>query len=83
MKKQARSLKGRRILLALLLAAALLAPFILAPHPAQAACPAPGGGYAGAANMLHDAKMFQTMVDHVPQQGWDGMHTAVVNSSCP
>jgi hypothetical protein len=46
-------------------------------------CPAPGGGYAGAANMLHDAKMYDTMVAHVPPQGWDGMAKAVENSSCP
>ncbi len=57
----------------------------LAPHPVKAAgvCPAPGGGYPGALNMAHDAKMLDTMIAHVPPQGWAGMGTAVNNTSCP
>jgi hypothetical protein len=74
-----RSIKGWRMLFALVL---LLASAILAPHPAEAArpCPAPGGGYAGALNMLHDPTML-TRPQAAPN-GIDGMYDAVDNSSC-
>ncbi len=73
-----------RMLFAIVLVLALLVLVgsLLAPPPVQAACPAPGTGYAGALNMLHDPTMWDTMTDHVAPQGNDGMFTAVANSSC-
>lgn len=73
----------KKTLFVLVLVLLMLAAYILVPPTAEAACPAPGGGYAGALNMLHDAKMLETMIAHVPQNGWDGMARAVANSSCP
>jgi hypothetical protein len=74
----------KRMLFAIVLVLVLLvlAAPILAPQPAEAACPSPGTGYAGALNMLNDATMWDIMVAHVPPQGWAGMSTAVANSSC-
>ncbi len=82
--RKARSIKGGRMLFALVLVLVLLAP-ILAPHTAQAAgqCPAPGTGLAGALNMVHDTTMGYTMQTHVNPNGNDGMYTAVGNSACP
>jgi hypothetical protein len=40
-----------------------------------------GPAYAGACNMLADAKMFDTMVAHlIGSPGWDGMFHAVAVS---
>ncbi len=80
METKVRSIKGWRMLFALVL---VLAAAILAPHPAEAACPAPGGGYAGALNMVHDATMLTIPMTHDAPQGNAGMDTAVANSSCP
>lgn len=76
-------LKGKawRILISIVLALVLGAP-ILAPHPAEAACPAPGTGYAGALNMLHDATMWTIPMTRDAPQGNAGMFGAVANSSC-
>ena len=63
--------------LLLVLVLLMLAVSILVPPTAQAACP------EGAWNMTHDAKMLETMIAHVPQQGWDGMAGAVANAPCP
>lgn len=73
--------KVRRMLFAIVLVLALGAP-ILAPHPAEAACPAPGTGYAGALNMLHDATMWTIPMTRDALQGNAGMFGAVANSSC-
>lgn len=73
----------KKTLFAFVLVLLMLAAYILVPPTAEAACPAPGTGIAGALNMVHDAKMLETMIAHVPQQGWDGMAGAVANSSCP
>ncbi len=83
MKKNMRSIKCLAMLVALVLA---LAAFVLTaqPQPVQAAgvCPAPGTGLPGALNMVLDVKMLDTMIAHVPPQGWAGMATAIQNSSC-
>jgi hypothetical protein len=74
----------KRTLFALVLVLVLLvlvAP-ILDPQPAEAACPAPGGGYPGALNMLHDATMLSIPMTRDNPQGNAGMSTAVANSSC-
>lgn len=73
-----RSSKGRRLLFALVLAAAILTPTILAPHPAEASGPCE----AGALNMLHDATMSTIPMTHDAAQGNAGMFTAVANSGC-
>lgn len=70
-----------RMLFAIVLVLVLGAP-ILAPHPAEAACPAPGTGYAGALNMLHDPTMSTIPMTRDAPQGNAGMFTAVANSSC-
>jgi hypothetical protein len=74
----------KKMLVAVVLALVLfvLVSPILSPRTAEAACPSPGTGYAGALNMLNDAKMWDTMYAHVPPQGWAGMFTAVTNSAC-
>jgi hypothetical protein len=42
---------------------------------------AQGPAYVGACNMLHDSKMFDTMVAHlVGSPGWDGMFHAAAAS---
>ncbi len=46
-------------------------------------CPAPGGGYAGALNMLHDATMFTIPMARDNPNGNVGMFNAVGNSACP
>lgn len=81
MGKNRRSIKSLMMLVALVL---VLATVMLAVQPAQASgvCPAPGTGLPGALNMILDAKMLETMIAHVPPQGWAGMATAVGNSSC-
>jgi hypothetical protein len=74
----------KRMLFALVLVIVLLvlvAP-ILAPQSAEAACPAPGTGLAGALNMLHDPTMWTIPMTHDAPQGNAGMLTAVANSSC-
>jgi hypothetical protein len=83
METKVRLNKGWRVLFALVLAAAILTSAILAPHPAEAACPAPGGTNAGALNMVHDATMLTIPMIHDAPQGNAGMTTAVNNSSCP
>jgi len=45
-------------------------------------CPAPGGGFAGALNMLHDATMFTIPMAHDAPQGNVGMFHAVAVSGC-
>ncbi len=81
MEKDLRSIKSLMMLVVLVL---VLAAIMLAAQPVQAArvCPSPGTGLPGALNMIHDAKMLDTMIAHVPPQGWAGMDTAVNNSSC-
>ncbi|MBI5878151.1 MAG: hypothetical protein HZB53_10910 [Chloroflexi bacterium] len=69
-----------------LLAILALGAGALAPRPAQAdggTCPAPGTGYAGARNMIADATMGSIPMARDNINGNIGMHTAVVNSSCP
>lgn len=74
----------KRMLFAIVLVLVLLvlAAPILAPQPAEAACPAPGTGYAGALNMLHDPTMRTIPMTHDAPQGNAGMFTAVANSGC-
>ncbi len=62
---------------------ALIAAVSSAPVAAEGVCPAPGGGYAGALNMAHDATMLTVPMTHDAPQGNAGMHTAVVNTACP
>ena len=84
METKVRSRKGWRVLFALVLVLVLVAP-ILAVHPAEAStrpCPAPGGGYAGALNMLHDATMITIPMANDALQGNAGMFIAVDNSGC-
>ena len=76
----------RSIKLWMLLAVLMLAALTLAPLTAQAAggtCPAPGTGYAGALNMIHDATMLSIPMARDNVNGNLGMHTAVINSACP
>jgi hypothetical protein len=76
METKVRSIKGWRLLFALVLAAA-----ILAPHPAYASGPCTVPGTGGAWNMTHDATMLTIpMVHDLGGQGNAGMTTAVVNS---
>ncbi len=72
----------KKMLFVLVLALLVVVAPILAPHPAEAACPAPGGEYAGALNMLHDPTMLTIPMTHDAPQGNAGMFTAVDNSSC-
>jgi hypothetical protein len=46
-------------------------------------CPAPGGGYPGALNMVHDATMLTIPMARDNPNGNAGMYTAVANSACP
>jgi hypothetical protein len=46
-------------------------------------CEAPGGGYPGALNMLHDPTMASIPMQRDAPQGNDGMARAVARSSCP
>jgi hypothetical protein len=81
METKVRSRKGWRMFFALVLV--LVAP-ILAAYPAEASrpCPAPGGGYVGALNMLHDATMLTIPMANDAPQGNAGMFIAVDNSGC-
>src|SRR4051794_23349977 len=63
-------------------AGALIAAVSSAPVAAQT-CPAPGGGYAGALNMVHDATMLTVPMTQDAPQGNAGMYTAVANTACP
>ena len=63
-------------------AGALIVAVSSAPAAAQT-CPAPGGGYAGALNMVHDATMLTIPMQRDAPQGNAGMSTAVSNSACP
>jgi len=45
-------------------------------------CPAPGGGFPGALNMLHDATMLTTPMARDADQGNAGMFHAVDVSGC-
>ncbi len=73
------------VILIVLVALVLVAPN-LAPYPAEASggqCPAPGGGYAGALNMVHDATMLTIPMVRDAPQGNAGMVTAVEKTACP
>lgn len=67
-----------------LLLLSVLASTAFAGQPAEAGrpCPAPGGGYAGALNMLHDATMWTIPMTRDAPQGNAGMFHAVEVSSC-
>lgn len=67
-----------------LLVLSVLASTAFAAHPAEVGrpCPAPGGGYAGALNMLHDATMFTIPMARDAAQGNAGMFHAVDVSGC-
>jgi hypothetical protein len=69
----------------MLLVVFVLAAVMLSAQPVQAAipCPAPGGGYAGALNMLHDATMGTIPMTRNNPNGNAGMFRAVSNSACP
>ena len=45
-------------------------------------CPAPGGGFPGALNMLHDETMFTIPMANAAPQGVAGMFHAVAVSGC-
>jgi hypothetical protein len=75
METKVRSIKSWRLLFALVLAAA-----ILAPHPAYASGPCTVPQTGGAWNMTHDATMLTIPMTHDAAQGNAGMTTAVVNS---
>ena len=45
-------------------------------------CPAPGGGFPGALNMLHDETMFDIPMTRDAPQGNAGMFRAVAVSAC-
>ena len=72
MEAKVRTIKSWLLLIALVLAAALLAP-----HSAEASGPC-----VGALNMLHDATMFTIPMVHDAAQGNAGMFVAVANSGC-
>lgn len=67
-----------------LLVLSVLAGTAFAGQPAEAGrpCPAPGGGYAGALNMLHDATMGTIPMARDAAQGNEGMFRAVEVSGC-
>lgn len=67
-----------------LLVLGVLAGTAFAERPAEAGrpCPAPGGGYAGALNMLHDATMWTIPMARDAPQGNEGMFRAVEVSGC-
>ncbi len=77
MQKNLLSIKSLTLLIVLVLAAAL---FSAQPAYAAGVCPAPGTGYSGALNMLHDAGMFTIPL---APNGDAGMWTAVINTFCP
>ena len=45
-------------------------------------CPAPGGGFPGALNMLHDRTMLSIPMERAADQGIAGMFHAVDVSAC-
>lgn len=66
----------------------VLAALVFSASPVQASgrvCPAPGGGYAGAWNMLHDATMATIPMARNNPNGSAGMWRAAANSvrTCP
>ena len=63
-------------------AGALIAAVSSTPVAAQT-CPAPGGGYAGALNMVHDTTMLTVPMARDAPQGNAGMFIAVANTACP
>lgn len=67
-----------------LLVLSVLAGTAFAARPAEAGrpCPAPGGGYTGALNMLHDATMWTIPMARDADQGNAGMFHAVEVSAC-
>lgn len=67
-----------------LLVLSVTASTAFAGQPAEAGrpCPAPGGGYAGALNMLHDATMWTIPMARDAVQGNAGMFHAVDVSGC-
>ena len=79
MKTNLRSIKSLMMLVVL-----VLAVFLFAAQPVQAAgvCPAPGTGLSGALNMLHDATMWTIPMARDAAQGNAGMFTAVGNTAC-
>ena len=77
METKVRTIKNWLLLIALVLAAAMLAP-----HSAEASCPAPGTGLPGALNMVHDATMLTIPMTHDAAQGNAGMFHAVAVSGC-
>jgi len=80
MNNNLRSIRSLTMLVVLVLAVGV---FSVQPVLASGRCPAPGGGWAGALNMLHDATMVYTMENHTAAQGVAGMWTAVYNTACP
>jgi hypothetical protein len=76
-------MKVRSIKRWLLLIVLVLAAIMLAPHSAEASCPAPGTGLPGALNMMHDATMLSIPMTHDAAQGNAGMFHAVANTACP
>ena len=80
MKNNLQSIKSWTMLVVLVLAAVV---FSAQPAHAAGVCPAPGTQLAGAANMLLDATMWDTMVNHTAPQGDTGMFLAVANTACP
>jgi hypothetical protein len=62
-------------------AGAVIAAVSSAPVVAQT-CPAPGGTYAGALNMAHDAKMDSVPMMRDNPKGNAGMFRAVDNTAC-
>jgi hypothetical protein len=69
--------------------AAVLAPqsgpaLLVAAGSAEASrpCPAPGGGFPGALNMVHDETMLTIPMAHNAPQGNAGMSQAVAVSGC-
>ncbi len=77
MKKNVLPVKNVTLLVVLVLAAVL---FSVQPVQAAGVCPAPGTGYSGALNMLHDAGMFTIPL---APKGDAGMWIAVINTLCP
>ena len=66
-------------------APALLVPTVVrmdASAEASRPCPAPGGGFPGALNMLHDPTMFTIPMARDAAQGNAGMYHAVAVSGC-
>jgi len=80
MKNNLRSIKSLTMVVVLVLAAVL---FSAQPVHALGVCPAPGTGWAGALNMLHDATMWTIPMSRDAAQGNAGMFRAVGNTACP